>query len=79
MRTERVIKLQPTDIQKFVNTASKCDFDIDIASDGYNNKYVDAKSILGVMTLNLRGNLVVSYSGYNADFENLLRGYAIAC
>lgn len=79
MRTEHVIKLAPADIQRFVNTASKCDFDIDIASDGYNNQYVDAKSILGVMSLNLRGNLVVSYSGYNADFENLIRGCAIAC
>lgn len=42
MRTEHVIKLAPADIQRFVNTASKCDFDIDIASDGYTNQYVDA-------------------------------------
>ena len=40
---ERQIKLfEVSDVQKFVNAASRCDFDIDVF---YNRVVVDAKSI----------------------------------
>ena len=42
---ERKIKMTPSEVEGFVNVASKCDFDIDIS---YNHYTVDAKSILGV-------------------------------
>lgn len=73
---QRKIKLRPDEVKAFVATASKCDFDIDIA---YNRYVVDAKSFLGVMGLDFNSILTVSYRGYNENFENLLGHYAIAC
>lgn len=73
---ERKIRLAPEEVAHFVETARKCDFDIDIA---YNRYTVDAKSILGVLALDLRQQLTVSYSGYNAEFEETLKRLAIAC
>ena len=70
------IHLTPDKIQHFVNVAGKCDFDIDIF---YNSYTVDAKSFLGVYGLDLTKTLTVSYNGYNAEFEELLKQYAIAC
>ncbi len=78
MRTTRYITLNPDEVQAFVHAAEKCDFDVDIANDLYGRYVVDAKSFLGVMGLDLGGRLVVSYNGYDADFENFLNGKRIA-
>ncbi len=75
MRT-RKIKLRVDEVKDFVAAATRCDFDIDIA---YNSFVVDAKSIVGVLGLNFNQVLTVSYNGYNAEFEQLLNGLAIAC
>lgn len=74
--TERRIRLNTKDVVRFVEAACKCDFDIDIA---YNRYRVDAKSILGVYGLDLSKELVVSYCGYNPDFEAALKTFAKAC
>ncbi len=58
-------------VKDFVNAASKCDFDIDVASNY--RYYVDAKSILGILALDLSKPLKVTYNGYNPDFEAYLR------
>lgn len=68
---KRKLFLKPSMVRDFVNAASKCDFDIDVASNY--RYYVDAKSILGVFGLDLSKPLTVSYSGYNPDFEAFLR------
>ncbi len=73
---ERRIKLAPEEVAHFVEAARKCDFEIDIA---YNRYTVDAKSILGVLALDLGQMLTVSYCGYNEEFENVLMSLAIAC
>lgn len=73
---ERRIRLTPDEVAHFVEMARRCDFDIDIA---YNRYTVDAKSILGVLGLDFRQLLTVTYGGYNAEFEELLRNLAIAC
>lgn len=75
MRT-RKIKLRVDEVKDFVAAAARCDFDIDIA---YNSFVVDAKSIVGVLGLDFNQVLTVSYNGYDADFEKLLNGFAIAC
>ena len=67
--------LRPSQVQDFVNAATKCDFDIDIY---YNRYVVDAKSILGVFGLDLTQTLTVEYRGYNSEFENFLQKLAIA-
>ena len=74
--TERRIRLTPDEVANFVEMARRCDFEIDIA---YNRYTVDAKSILGVLGLDFRQLLTVSYSGYNAEFEKLMNSLAFAC
>ena len=71
----KTIHLAPSEVQQFVNVASKCDFDIDIS---YNRYTVDAKSFLGVYGLDLRRPLKVSYNGYDSDFERMLQSLAVA-
>ncbi len=73
---ERRIRLTPEEVQHFVSVASKCDFDIDIA---YNRYVVDAKSFLGVYSLDFSKTLTVKYDGYNEGLEELLKAKAIAC
>lgn len=72
---ERRIMLSKEEVKDFVSRASKCDFDIDIA---YNRYTVDAKSILGVLALDLRQVLTVRYNGFDADFERYLGKFALA-
>lgn len=72
----RKIKLRLNEVKDFVAAASQCDFDIDIS---YNSYIVDAKSIVGVLGLDLRQVLTVSYNGYNAEFEEYMNRFAIAC
>lgn len=72
---QRKIMLRVNDVKAFVDTASKCDFDIDIC---YNSYVVDAKSIVGVLGLDLSKVLTVSYHGYDCEFEKLLNHLAIA-
>ena len=72
----RTVHLTQDQVQHFVNVTSKCDFDIDIC---YNRYVVDAKSFLGVYGLDFGKPLKVSYDGYNAELEELLKEIAIAC
>lgn len=70
------IKLNATtDVKEFVRAAEKCDFDIDVF---YNRFIIDAKSILGVLSMDLTRVLTVQYRGNNSDFERTLEKYAIA-
>ena len=71
------ISLTPSMVKEFVNVASACDFDIDIAS--YNRYCVDAKSIVGVYGLDLTSVLTVTYDGYNPDCEQYLKAHSMAC
>lgn len=71
---EKKIRLATIDEAKvFVSKAMKCNFDIDIT---YDRVVVDAKSILGVLSLNLTRNLTVRMYGENEAFENYLNTIA---
>ncbi len=70
------IKLRPDEVKDFVCAATKCTFDVDIS---YNSFIVDAKSIIGVLGLNFNQVLTVAYNGYDADFEQYLSKFAVAC
>ncbi len=72
---QRRIKLNLNEVKDFVAAASKCDFDIDVF---YNRYTVDAKSIVGVLGLDLRQVLTVSYDGYNPEFEQIVNRLALA-
>ena len=73
---QRKIMLRLDEVKEFVAAASKCDFDIDIS---YNRFVVDAKSIVGVLGLDLNQILTVSYNGYDQEFEDYLNHFALAC
>ena len=74
MREHRII-LDRNMVKEFVARAGKCDFDIDVS---YNHITVDAKSMLGVLALDLRQILTVSCNGYSEDFENYLAALCVA-
>ena len=58
-----------------MTAASRCDFDIDVF---YNRFTVDAKSIVGVLGLDLNQILTVAYNGYDPDFEKVINRLALA-
>ncbi|MCI8614658.1 HPr family phosphocarrier protein [Parablautia intestinalis] len=73
---QRQIRLKLDEVKDFVITASRCDFDIDVS---YNRFTVDAKSIVGVLGLDLNRPLTVAYNGYNLEFEKMMNRLALAC
>ncbi|MFG6332464.1 MAG: HPr family phosphocarrier protein [Lachnospiraceae bacterium] len=74
MRETR-IKLTVEDVSDFVRAAAECEFDVDV---NYNRVLVDAKSILGVMSMDLNNVLTVKYYGESERFERFLEKYAVA-
>lgn len=72
--SEKKIKLTEVDeVKELVRVASQCDFDIDIF---YNRVVIDAKSILGVLSMGLNHVFTVKYGGQNMQLENVLEKYA---
>ena len=70
MKKQRKIKLTTImDVKEFVKAAGECDFDVNIF---YNHLIVDAKSVLGVLSLDLSKVLTVEYDGADAVFEAVL-------
>ena len=64
------IRLNATaDVREFVRAAEKCDFDVDIQ---YDSTIVDAKSILGVLSLGIEEPLELKYEGYDENFESIV-------
>ena len=75
MKSEKQIMLSKDSVGEFVKAAEKCDFDIDVF---YNRVIIDAKSILGVLSLDLNKVLTVRYSGTNDGFEKVLKKECVA-
>ena len=61
------IKLDEKSAQEFVSAASRCNFDIDVF---YNRIIIDAKSILGLLSLDLTKTLTVKCYGEDEDFKS---------
>ena len=73
---ERQIRLNATeDVKEFVNEATRCDFDIDIS---YNRIIIDAKSLLGILSMDLTQNLTVRCYGEDQRFNKVMDKFAIA-
>lgn len=73
---ESKIKLNDAQaVKEFVNAASKCDFDINIF---YNRVIIDAKSILGILSMDLTRTLTVQCFGDSPEFNRTLRKFATA-
>lgn len=72
----RKIKLkQFEDVKDFVRAAEKCDYDVDIS---YNRVVIDAKSLIGVLSLDLTKELTVRYHEEDMHFVNILEKYAVS-
>ena len=54
------------DVHEFVKLADACDFDVNI---GYDRVMIDAKSIVGVMGLDLGRALTVQFDGEAPELE----------
>ena len=66
-------KIKINDIEaakKLVSAAVRCPFDIDIVSKG--KIFIDAKSILGVLSLGIEEPLELKYEGYDENFESIV-------
>lgn len=63
------------DIKEFVNAAERCDYDVDVCSD---RLVVDAKSLMGILSMDLSNVLTVKYSEKDMHFANVLNKYAIS-
>ena len=71
-----VVRLNGTEeVEEFVKAASKCDFDIDIS---YNRIIIDAKSILGVLSMDLTRELTVRCYGESKRFNEVIAKFAVA-
>jgi PTS HPr component phosphorylation site len=69
MKQRKIMLPSISAAKEFVKEAGKCDFDIDVF---YNRVIIDAKSLLGVLSLDLTRVLTVEYNGENEEFEELL-------
>ena len=70
------IRLNETaDVKEFVQAASKCDFDVDIS---YNRVIIDAKSILGILSMDLTRELTVRCYGESKRFNEVIAKFAVA-
>ena len=73
--TEYKIRLKQNDVADFVHAAESCDCDVDIF---YNRFIFDAKSILGVLSLDLTKVLTVRMPEKVAHFEKQIAKYQVA-
>lgn len=69
MKQKKIVLPTIEAAKAFVAAATKCEFDVDVY---YNRVVIDAKSILGVLSLDLRRVLTVRYSGEDMEFEAFL-------
>lgn len=69
MRERKIMLTTIEDAKAFVEASTKCDFDIDVF---YNRVVIDAKSILGVLSLDLTKVLTVRMHGESREYEEFL-------
>ena len=73
---EKKIRLNAVnDVTEFVRAAEKCQYDVDVF---YNRMTIDAKSILGVMSMDLTKILTVKYAKEDRSIERVLNKFAVA-
>ena len=75
MKEKKVCFRHIEEMKEFVSAACRCEFDIDVVDDRI---VVDAKSILGVLSLRCGQDLHVKYDGTEPHFEEILGKYAVA-
>jgi phosphotransferase system HPr-like phosphotransfer protein len=71
----KVILNNVSEVEEFVNAATACPSEIDLKSGVI---YLDAKSLLGVMSLGMKRELQVICAEHDERFLNRVRKFAIA-
>ena len=75
MKTFNILLKSINDGKDFVNTVSRFDFDVDLTSGRY---VVDAKSIMGIFSLDLGNPIKVDiHSDDCAEFEALIEKFKV--
>ena len=75
MKTFNILLKSINDVKDFVNISNKYDFDIDLTSGRY---IVDAKSIMGIFSLDLSKAIKVEVRSDNANaFYNEVKGFEV--
>lgn len=74
--SEYKVKLSAEDVKDFVRAAEEHEGDVDIS---YNHFVIDAKSILGILSMDLNRVLTVAFMGDDPRFASKLKKYAAAC
>lgn len=75
MKTFDIILNSINDVKNFVNIVNKYDFDIDLISERY---VVDAKSIMGIFSLDLTKKITVeAHTDDAASFASELAPYLV--
>lgn len=69
MKEKRLYLANVENAKEFVSLASKCDFEIDLYC---RRTVIDAKSIIGVLSIDLRREILIKYDGYNKAFEEFV-------
>lgn len=64
MRTTTILLRSIADVKEFVNIMNKCEYDVDLVSGRY---IVDAKSIMGIFSLDLAKPIVANIYSDNCD------------
>ena len=72
---EQIISFKTVEeIKEFVGAACNCPFDIDVVSGRIT---IDAKSILGMLSVNWQEELCVIYEAQNEKFDTVVQKYAV--
>ena len=72
---EKRIKLNAaSEVRDFVQAAERCEYDVDVF---YNRFVIDAKSLMGVLSLDLNNVLTVHYNEADAEFGRVLERFAV--
>ena len=75
MLEKRIRLREVNEVIEFVCAAGKCEFDVDIY---YDRIPIDAKSIMGVLSLDLTKPLIVQYTREDSAWERVRSKFVIA-
>ena len=75
MKNFKILLNSPDEVQEFVNAASKCPYDIDLEN---GSVYIDAKSLLGVLTMGINRKMNVICGSMDENFLTSVKKFAVA-
>ena len=73
--TTKTISLNTiVDVKEFVNTVARYDFEVDLVSGRY---HIDGKSIMGIFSLDLSKEIILSASGATQEFIDEMQQFIV--